>query len=139
MFKRRRSQCSNRPPINRLVERFIKPNNIDQCRIDWAWTLLVDDLARETATANLSLDLYIDNQYQATVFNLPALQANGSDSSLLSYQFDQSVPLATLADGNSRTFSIVVSATGAATSVPEPGTLSVMVLGLAGIASKPLT
>jgi hypothetical protein len=104
--------------------------NID---ISWAWTLLADNLPNEAANAALSLDLYADGKFVQSLINLVALAANGSDSLNQSLQIDLSDPLTTLNAGQSRTFELVASTTANATAIPEPGTLSLMLFGLAGI------
>ncbi len=104
--------------------------NID---ISWAWTLLVDNALNEAATAVLSLDLYADGNFIQSLVNLVGLQASGSDSLNQSLQIDLSDPLATLNAGQTRTFQLVASTTANGTAIPEPGTLSLMLLGLAGI------
>jgi hypothetical protein len=100
----------------------------------WAWLSLIDNIVNETVTNALSLDLYADGNYVQTLANVVSTNAPGSDSFNQIYQIDLSDPLATLAPGQSRTFKLVASATSSATAIPEPGTLFLMLLGLAGIA-----
>jgi hypothetical protein len=101
--------------------------------IDWVWTLLVDNLLKESATAALSLDLYSDGQFLQSLVNLSGLEASGSDSLVQSLQIDLTDPLATLDAGQTRTFSLLASTSASATSVPEPGTMSLVLVGLVGL------
>ncbi len=106
-----------------------------QIDTSWAWELLADNLISEAASAALSLDFYADGNYVRSLVNLtPAdLVSNGSSSGNETFQVELTDPLATLNGGQSRTFRLVASATSNATAIPEPGTLSLTLLGLAGI------
>lgn len=101
--------------------------------IAWSWTLLVDNPLNEMATAALSLDLYADGQFVESLVNLVDLQANGSDSLATTLQLDLGNPLANLAPNQSRLLSLVASTTAAATSIPVPGTLYLVLVGMLGL------
>lgn len=106
--------------------------NVD---IDWAWTLLLDDPVKESASIAFSLALYADGQFVATLIDLLINDTIGSDSLVTTVPIDLNYPdLATLDSGQTRLFSIVASATGNANTVPEPSTLALFLsAGLVGL------
>lgn len=106
--------------------------------IDWSWMLLVDNPATELVSAALSLDLYVDGNFVRTLANEFISGTYGSDSLLATVMLDLSDPLVTLGPGQSHSFTITASATGSATSVPEPSTLALLLSAGMGLAWRPI-
>ncbi len=104
--------------------------------VSWAWTLLVDDVANEFASNIIGLEIYIDdplNPFAVLVNQFNQTPPTNSDSANFTWQLDVSDSLAILEPGQTREIWVRTSAAGVARTIPEPGTLWVMMIGLAGL------